>query len=130
MGLKEDITIIKQMKANDIFKKYIEHIRYPKFRNLEPNTRINFDFPLTFLVGKNGGGKSSTLQSLYGCPLNKSLGSYWFSTALDPIKDLKKNRNCFIYGYKINGITKEVLKQRAPRKSNLDYWEPSKPIKK
>ena len=23
-----------------------------------------------------------TLQSLYGCPLNKSLGSYWFSTIL------------------------------------------------
>jgi predicted ATPase len=113
MGLKEDITTIKQMKANDVFKKYIEHIRYPKFRNLEPDTKINFDFPLTFLVGKNGGGKSSTLQSLFGCPLNKSLGSYWFSTALDPIKDLKKNRNCFIYGYKINGATKEVLKQRA-----------------
>ena len=63
MGLKEDITIIKQMKANDIFKKYIEHIRYPKFRNLEPNTRINFDFPLTFLVGKNGGGIEKSASS-------------------------------------------------------------------
>jgi len=49
---------------------------------------------------------------------------------LDPINDLKKNRNCFIYGYTINGVIKEVLKQRAPRKGNLDYWEPSKPVKK
>ncbi len=130
MRLKDDIRAIQQMKANGVFNNYIEHIRYPKFRNLEPNTKIEFNFPLTFLVGKNGGGKSSTLQSLYGCPLNKSLGSYWFSTELDPINDLKKNRNCFIYGYTINGVIKEVLKQRAPRKGNLDYWEPSKPVKK
>lgn len=130
MGLKDNIRAIQQMKANGVFNNYIEYIRYPKFRNLEPNTKIEFNFPLTFLVGKNGGGKSSTLQSLYGCPLNKSLGSYWFSTELDPINDLKKNRNCFIYGYPINGVVREVLKQRAPRKGNLDYWEPSKPIKK
>jgi predicted ATPase len=130
MSIIDDIKAISQMKGNGIFRHYIEHIRYPKFRNLEPNTQIDFAFPLTFLVGKNGGGKSSTLQSLFGCPLNKSLGSYWFSTALDPINDLKKNRNCFIYGYDIDGVTKEVLKQRAPRKGNLDYWEPSKPVKK
>ncbi len=130
MGLKDNIRAILQMKENGVFKNYIEYIRYPKFRNLEPNTKIEFNFPLTFLVGKNGGGKSSTLQSLYGCPLNKSLGTYWFSTELDPINDLKNNRNCFIYGYLLDGALKEVLKQRAPRKGNLDYWEPSKPIKK
>lgn len=41
------------------------------------------------LVGKNGTGKSSVLQAIYGCPQNKSTGDYWFSTDVDPIEDGK-----------------------------------------
>jgi predicted ATPase len=118
------------MKSSDLINNYIEYIRYPRYRNLEQDAKINFDFPLTFFVGKNGGGKSSTLQSLYGCPLNYSLSDFWFSTAIDPIQELKTNRNCLIYGYKKDGEIKEVLKQRAQRRGKLDYWEPSKPVKK
>ena len=124
------IKTLKRMKGNGVFPEFIEYIRFPLYRNLEPNSKITFDFPLTSFVGKNGGGKSSTLQALYGCPLNYSLSEYWFSTALDPINDLKENRNCFIYGYKINGEISEVIKQRAARRNKLDYWEPAKPVKK
>jgi hypothetical protein len=123
---QENIEILKRMTASSAFTNYIEYIRFPNFKNLEKNTKINFDFPLTFFVGKNGGGKSSTLLSLYGAPKGYSLGDYWFETELDPIKDLKTNRNCFIYSVDNN----EVLKQRAPRKNNLDYWEPSRPVAK
>lgn len=120
------IEVIESMKKNNVFKNYIDHIRYPNFRNLEPDTKINFDFPLTFFVGKNGSGKSSTLHSLFGAPKNYSTGNYWFTTELDPIKELKNNRNCFIY----SSNNKEVLKQRSKRKDNPDYWESSRPIKK
>lgn len=130
MNLQGDIETISRMKDNNVFRGYIEYIRYPKFRNLDVDTKITFDFPVTFLVGKNGGGKSSTLQSLYGCPQGYSLGDYWFTTELDPIKEFEENRNCFIYGYKINGIIKEVLKQRSLREGNPDYWETAKPAKK
>lgn len=125
-NFQENIEILKRMKASSAFSNYIEYIRFPNFKNLEKNTKINFDFPLTFFVGKNGGGKSSTLLSLYGAPKGKSLGDYWFETELDPINDLKTNRNCFIYSVDNN----EILKQRAPRKNNLDYWEPSRPVAK
>ncbi len=124
--VQKNIEILKKMKARSAFSNYIEHIRFPNFKNLEKNTKIDFDFPLTFFVGKNGGGKSSTLQSLYGAPKGNSLGDYWFETELDPINDLKESRNCFIYSVNDN----EVLKQRAPRKNNLDYWEPSRPVSK
>lgn len=130
MKLDRSINDLKSMLSSGVFVKHIYHIRYPKFRNLEPNSKITFDFPITFFVGKNGGGKSSTLQSLYGAPLNYSLSDYWFSTAIDPIQELKDDRNCFIYGYKSGGNLVEVLKQRAQRKNKLDYWEPSKPVKK
>lgn len=121
---------IQKMFNNGVFPKHISYIRFPLFRNLERNSKITFDFPLTFLVGKNGGGKSSTLQAIYGCPLNYSLGSYWFSTAVDPIVELKDNRNCFIYGYKDGATIKEVLQQRSQVKGNPDYWETSRPLKK
>ena len=130
MGYNKDIADIQNMKDRDIFTNYINYIRFPLFRNLEQNTKITFDFPITFFVGKNGGGKSSTLQSLYGCPINYSLADYWFSTAIDPITEFGENRNCFIYGFKNDNKDVEVLKQRAPRFNKLDYWEPSKPLKK
>lgn len=134
MQSKMLVESIQKMKAVNVFKNYIEYIRFPFYRNLEPDSIITFDFPLTFFVGKNGGGKSSTLQSLYGCPKGKSLGDFWFSTELDPIKE-SKERNCFIYGYAELGNHKEVLKHRGKRsqsktkKADPDYWETSKPVK-
>lgn len=123
------INTLQQFRNKNVHKQYIEHIRYPFFRNLEVNTKITFDFPISFLVGKNGGGKSSTLQSLYGCPKGYSLGDYWFTTELDPIKEFDKNRNCFIYGFKNGTDISEVLKQRIHHKryNNPDYWETAKP---
>lgn len=122
------INTLQQLRANNVYRRYIEYIRFPFFRNLETDTKITFDFPITFLVGKNGGGKSSTLQSLYGCPKGYSLGDYWFTTELDPIKEFDKNRNCFIYGYKDGNETNEVIKQRIHRNNDPDYWETAKPI--
>lgn len=99
--INSKISCLQRIRDKGLHTTYIEHIRYPRFRNLDDNSQINFNFPITFLVGKNGGGKSSTLQSLYGCPQGYSLGDYWFTTELDPIKEFKNERNCFIYGYKI-----------------------------
>jgi predicted ATPase len=126
----KNIKTLQQLKENNIHNKYIEYIRFPFYRNLAPDSKITFDFPITFLVGKNGGGKSSTLQSLYGCPRGYSLGDYWFTTELDPIKEFDKNRNCFIYGYKNGNSIDEVIKQRIHRNNDPDYWETGKPIKR
>lgn len=60
----------------------------------------------------------------------KSLGDYWFTKELDPIKEFDKNRNCFIYGYIEKNNLKEVIKQRIHREGNPDYWETAKPIKR
>ncbi|EKO3797959.1 AAA family ATPase [Vibrio harveyi] len=117
------------------FDKYIIDIRFPHFKKLSPNSVITFTSPLTVLVGPNGSGKSSSLQALYGAPMRKSVGDFWFSTDLDPIVESGDDINRFIYRYKVRGIreTIEVLKTRARRKAradtpeNPDYWEPAKP---
>ena len=66
--MQENISSIQKMKDSGCFKNYIEYIQFPYYKNLVEHSRINFDFPLTILIGKNGGGKSSTLHALYGAP--------------------------------------------------------------
>lgn len=136
---KEIVDSINKMHENGEFKKYISNIYFPYYKNFEEFSRIDFNFPLTVIVGKNGSGKSSILHALYGCPKGKSLGDFWFSTATDPIKEVNKDgkRNCFIYTYNDETeLNKQVLKTRASRpgtktkKINPDYWETSRPLEK
>ncbi len=137
-NLVSDIKKMLERERNrSIFKKYIEYIRFPFFKNFEKDLKVNFNFPITFIVGANGSGKSSLLHALYGSPKGRSVSDFWYTTKLDPIKDSENNRHCFIYGY-VTEYTRnlaEVLKTRIKKKDssgkyNLDYWEPSRPVKK
>lgn len=126
----EGIEMIEQLKERGVFKNYIDYIVFPHYKNLKEGCQINFNFPLTALVGKNGSGKSSVLKALYGVPDGYSCGDYWFTTEVDPIKEDLSEKNRFFYSYMKDGEKKEVLYQRMPREGNLDYWETSKPVKK
>lgn len=135
MSLQREITevvsSIETMLENGNFNNYINYIRFPFFKNLEENSRINFLFPFTVLTGLNGSGKSSTLHALYGVPHGNSTGQYWFSTELDPIRNEKGLPPSFIYGYNNEaGNNIEVLKTRVGTSKGADYWEPSRPIKR
>ena len=116
------IKIISKDYLDNKFMNYIKYIQFPKYKNLTENSKIEFEIPLTMLVGKNGTGKSSVLQAIYGCPQNKSTGDYWFSTDVDPIED---GRNKYFYGYQKDCETriKEVIKKRQPSVKSPDYWE-------
>jgi predicted ATPase len=126
------VNDINQINRSDSLKKYIDFIHFPFYRNLQLNTRINFDFPLTVFVGPNGSGKSSTLHALYGAPEGQTPYDFWFDTAVDPVKyyNDEKKRHGFFYSYKNNnGIDLEVVKARIKRKDNPNYWETSRPLK-
>ncbi|MGT2866082.1 ATP-dependent nuclease [Streptococcus fryi] len=126
--LIDDLT--KMFTAKHNFYPFIEHIRFPKYKALEENSKITFSYPVTLLVGQNGSNKTSILQALYGAPKGKSIGDYWFSTKVDEIKDGKGiDRQCFIYGYYLQSAarTVEVLKTRIKKDKNPDYWEPARP---
>ena len=121
-NLDKLIKGIREDYENDKYTNYIKYIQFPKYKNITEGSRISFDFPLTMLVGKNGTGKSSVLQAIYGCPHNKSTGDYWFTTAVDPIEE---GKNKYFYGYKKDAVTriKEVIKKRQPSIKAPDYWE-------
>lgn len=142
MGAESVDTIIDNLKkmVNETkeLEPYIRYIRFPFFKTLEPGTKMDFEFPMTVLIGPNGTNKTSVLRALQGSPGQNSIGQYWFSTDVDRIKESRENadeieRHCFIYGYKIpcgDGRIVEVLKTRIGKKEDPDYWEPSRPVRK
>jgi predicted ATPase len=127
---KENIQSIISIKDSNRFQKYIDFIHFPFYRNMEINSRINFDFPLTVIVGQNGCGKSSALHAISGMPRGKTPSKFWFDTKVDPIVyyDDKKRRHSFWYQYLENGDVKQVVKARIKRENNPNYWETSRPL--
>lgn len=123
-------TLVK-LASGGMLEPYIKYIRFPRFRNLADDLKIDFQYPITALVGTNGTNKSSILRAIQGCPGNNNLGMYWFSTSIDPIDETGDKPNCFIYAYYHIGSKKlvEVLKTRVFNNENEDYWEPSRAIR-
>lgn len=118
------------MLAAGKFEPYLRYIRFPHFRNLRDGLRIDFDYPVTALVGPNGTNKTAVLRALQGCPDQTNIGLYWFSTDLDPITQISpKDRHRFIHGYIAGSTGKmvEVIKSRIAR-DDPDYFEPARPI--
>lgn len=119
-------------KLHLVFPSYITHIRFPRYKNMTAGARIDFVFPVTAFVGSNGSGKTSVLNALYGAPIRKSTGEYWFSTKVDPIEEGEGSPNRFIYGH-YNKAFKGVVETRKARvrkvrngRDDPNYWEPTK----
>lgn len=124
--------ILKNLLEKKQLEPYIRYIRFPTYKNFQDNTRIDFTYPITALVGANGTNKSSVLRALYGCPNNYNLGDLWFSTHIDPIQETGDQRNCFIYGY-FSDTAKdivEILNTRIKDEADPDLWETSRPVAK
>jgi hypothetical protein len=132
MTFVSDKEVVRQLMMANKLEPFVRHIRFPYFRNLEQNSRIDFLYPFTAIVGPNGTNKSSVLRAIQSTPGQNSLGLYWFSTSTDEIRDRGNDKPCFVYGYVHKGAKKvvEVLKTRVNIQGNPDYWEPSRPIRR
>src|SRR5664279_473183 len=87
MPLRNLIYPLQAMLAGGKCEPFIRHIRFPRYKNLASGLTIEFNFPITALVGPNGTNKSSILVAIQGAPGNQSPGQYWFSTDIDPIEE-------------------------------------------
>ena len=134
IDLQTEVDALIKMKDKlvAVFPSYITHIRFPRFKNMAENSRIDFTFPITALVGANGSGKTSVLNALYGAPKRFSTGEFWFSTEVDPIEEGEGSPNRFVYGH-YNRAYKDVVETRKARvrkvrggREDPNYWEPTK----
>jgi predicted ATPase len=117
----------ESVKALENINPYICSLRFPNYRNLQPDSELPFDFPITVLLGRNGTNKSSILHALYGSPMGYSVGYFWFQTELDAIRSEQNGRKqSVVHRYRgDNGEIVECIKARASRGStDPDYWEP------
>ena len=120
----DDLQI--SVKALESKKPYICSLRFPNYRNLQVDTELPFDFPITILLGRNGTNKSSILHALYGSPSGQTIADFWFETELDAIPSERNGRKqSVVHRYRNNtGEIVECIKARAPRGSkDPDYWE-------
>ncbi|HHT0275071.1 TPA: ATP-dependent nuclease [Klebsiella oxytoca] len=132
---KDKIRSLQRALNAGKFEPFIQHIRFPYFKNIEQNARIDFQFPITALVGQNGTNKSSVIKALFGCPNGKNITRYWFTTETDEFPDLQladgsSLKPRYIYGYKnSDGRLVEILQSRInATKQTIDYWETSRPL--
>lgn len=122
------VGTLSGFKAGGALKNYISYAVFPRFKNFEPGTRVEFSFPLTALVGANGIGKSSLLHALWGMPYGYSTSKFWFATELDPIEGNQKDPQRYFYGHwsEAYGGVVETRKARVGQKKGADYWEPAR----
>ena len=126
-SIQSELVKLRPWRPGRPLKHYIAHARFPNFKNISPNERIEFTFPLTILVGPNGAGKSSILQALFGMPKGYSTSRYWFDTAVDVIEGEKQNSpQRYIYGHWNDAANQIVETRKARVGSKDDYWEPTK----
>ncbi|MDV3349947.1 AAA family ATPase [Leptothoe sp. LEGE 181152] len=119
---------IRALKAKKI---HIHSLRFPYYRNLEPNAELIFDFPITVLLGRNGTNKSSILHALYGSVRGKSIGNFWFETRMDPIQRMKNGLyQSVIHRYfdEDKDELVECLKLCYTRRGDPEYWEPGRHV--
>ena len=117
----------KSVRALESKSPYICSLRFPNYRNLQFDSELPFDFPITVLLGRNGTNKSSILHALYGSPYGHSIGDFWFETELDAIPSEQNGRKqSVVHRYcQDNGEIVECIKARASRgATDPDYWEP------
>jgi predicted ATPase len=126
--IDELIGSAKKKFVDGDFDKFIHGVSFPKFKNFAPDSKIEFRFPITVLVGPNGGGKSSILHAAWGMPLKHSTSRFWFSTPVDPIKFAERHR--FWYSHYIKALKLVVQSRKMCGNKRHGYWEPTRPALK
>lgn len=123
---------LQRLPHGKVLKRYISHIRFPLFKNIERDARIDFPFPISALVGPNGCGKTSALHALYGAPKGFTTSEFWFSTEIDPIREGNGQPNRFIYGHYLDGQDQPVETRKARVAAGANrrpgYFEPTKAV--
>lgn len=130
MGMNELVGAIQAKFGRGEFDKFINEINFPKFKNFSPGAKLSFNFPVTAIVGPNGGGKSSILHAAWGMPVKYSTSRFWFSTPVDPIDFNPRDQNRYWYSHYVKDLREYVQSRKMCGNKRNGYWEPTRPAQK
>lgn len=131
MTVIDDLVVAAKRKfKNGDFDKFIHEMCFPKFKSFSRDMKVSFRFPITVLVGPNGGGKSSILHAAWGMPLKHSTSRFWFSTPVDPIDFDANDQNRYWYSHCIKPLKLVVESRKMCGNRSHGYWEPTRPAQK
>lgn len=127
--ISELICAIQKSFDKKEYDKFTSKIVFPKFKNFAPNAEIHFNFPISIVVGPNGGGKSSLLHAAWGMQFEFSTSRFWFSTPVDPIDEVgsKNDQNRYWYEYYIRAVNTTAQCRKMIGNKRHGYWEPTRP---
>lgn len=127
MTFQQNLDICSRLLSQRQLEPYVKKIVFSNYKNFSTNTTIEFQFPLTVLVGRNGTNKSSVLKALSACIDGTSLADLWFETDIDSIHSAGY---WYTYDYELSRrriVEAQVYLTKRKREGNLDYWETSAP---
>ena len=129
LDMEKLMSEINKFDPNKPKDKFIREVIFPNFKNLEPGTRILFDYPITAFVGANGTGKSSILHALWGMPERSSTSRFWFSTAVDPIpENAERGIPRYWYSHWVAQLKIYVESRKVKGTKRHGYWEPARAL--
>lgn len=102
------IDKVKKLYEIGQIRNRITMLEINNFRRFSPNFQINFSFPLTVIVGKNGSGKSTIMKMIKVTDTRRNPFDYFFETA---IEDAELNGSQF--GYVLDRVKHSYLRERA-----------------
>jgi hypothetical protein len=127
MSFQQKLDTCSRLLSGRQLEPYVKKIVFSNYKNFSTNTTIEFQYPLTVLVGRNGTNKSSVLKALSACIDGTSLADLWFETDIDSIHSAGY---WYTYDYEISRrrtVEAQVYLTKRKREGNLDYWETSAP---
>lgn len=129
---REYIKGIENALRGGQYQPMIRDISFWNYKNISNGTKLEFNFPVSLIIGPNGTNKTSILRALESCPDGKSLSDYWFDTKLDPISMSESKKPEYVYSYDVyesRNVKPQVRYRRALKRGReeQDYFETARP---
>lgn len=125
---REYVKDIERSFSYGLYDPMIKDISFWNYKNVSNGAKLEFNFPVSLIIGPNGTNKTSILRALQGSVAGDSLSNYWFDSKLDLIPSDTKKRPKYVYSYSLPISGKEekyaqVMYQRIYKKNRDDYFE-------